>query len=151
MNDKSVAIVVLALGLHAPLAGGDEADREYRTERHPKMAAFYSIDPKGRSIPERPVVATITSPNAGATRPAVPEPIPLQNKNRSRNVTITIRQAHHNRRAAAACESHGLFRSRDGRCVQATRYRPASPKLQSSPQDSATAQPLPGGPRAVPR
>ena len=113
-----------------PYAHATEVGYEHRTELRPQMAAFYTIDSQGRSVPENPVVAAISSPNAGATHPSVRHVVKARETTPSSVISIRIMRGRRDERKAAQCERHGLFSTRDGRCVRPLRneVQPALPR-----------------------
>jgi hypothetical protein len=112
---------ILLLCLYLPDTHADDAGNEHRTELRPQMAAFYTIDSQGRSVPENPVVAAISSPNAGATRPSARRVVKARETTPSSIISIRIMRGQRDERKAAQCERHGLFFTRDGRCVRPLR------------------------------
>ena len=118
---------ILLLCLYLPYAHADDAGNGHRTELRPQMAAFYTIDDQGRSVPEYPAVAAISSPNAGATRPSVRHVVKARETTPSSVISIRIVRGQHDERKAAQCERHGLFFTRDGRCVRPLRVEVQTP------------------------
>jgi hypothetical protein len=140
MTRSQLVLGALMLGLYLPHGYGDEAEEsDYKTELQPKLAAFYTIDSGGRSVRDNPTVAAISSPNAGATRPLARRIIAPEQRSPPDVVSISIR--HH---AATRCERHGLFYTRDGRCVQPepNRLRLAHPGVTTTSATVRSAVPF---------
>ena len=123
---------ILLLCFYLPYAHADDAENEHRTELRPRMAAFYTIDDQGRSVPEYPTVAAISSPNAGATHPSVRHVVKARKTTPSSVTSIRIIRGRRDERKAAQCERHGLFFTRDGRCVRPLRNEVQPPLPRES-------------------
>lgn len=136
MTAKPVAC--LMIGLCSPCALADAISDDEAKAVAPSLAAFYTVDEKGRSIREAAIVDAIGSPNATRSARSVglrprSEGQALRPESPARQVAIRIRRASKDPFKAYRCERFGFYYTQDGRCIVPGLRRTSSPRRRQQP------------------
>jgi hypothetical protein len=109
-------------------AYADAEKNRYRTRSSPTMAVFYSVADDGRSTRKAIDVATISDPDAVASRVVVTgRPVSRRKAQRNKpvvkKVSISIQRAPPDSFAGHRCERYGFYYTNAGDCVVPVQLR----------------------------
>jgi hypothetical protein len=128
-------------------AYADAEKNKYQTRSSPTMAVFYSVADDGRSTRKAIDVATISDPDAVASRVVVTgRPVSRKKTQRDKpavkKVSISIQRAQRNDFAGHRCERFGFYYTSAGDCVVPARFRHKELHTHQSKYHPGTAKPF---------